>query len=55
MNAYICTRTDFAVMAYQSIAADFNTRIMWPMNLTYEGSSYTTVTNGWREWDWLGK
>lgn len=28
---------------------------MWPVSLTYEGSSYTTVTNGWREWEWLGK
>ena len=35
MNAHICTRTDFAVLAYQSIAPDYNTRIMWPFNLTY--------------------
>lgn len=28
---------------------------MWPVNLTYDGSNYTTVTNGWREWEWLGK
>ena len=55
MNAHICRRTDFAVLAYQSIAADFNTRIMWPMNLTYDGAKYTTVTNAWREWDWAGK
>ena len=50
MNAHICRRTDFAVLAYQSIAPDFNTRIMWPMNLTYDGAPYTTVTNAWREW-----
>jgi hypothetical protein len=55
MNAHKCNRTDFAVLAYQSIAADFKTRIMWPMSLTYEGSNYTTVTNAWREWDWSGK
>lgn len=55
MNAHICNRTDLAVLVYQSIAADFNTRIMWPMNLTYDGSNYTTVTNGFREWDWSGK
>lgn len=55
MNAHVCSRTDFAVLAYQSIAADFNTRIMWPMNLTYDGASYTTATNGWREWEWAGK
>lgn len=55
MNAHICTRNDFATLAYQSIAADFNTRIMWPVNLTYDGGNYTTRTNAWREWDWLGK
>jgi hypothetical protein len=50
MNGYMCNRTDFAVLEYQSIAPDFKTRIMWPVNLTAEGSNYTTVTNGWREW-----
>jgi len=55
MNAYMCpSRLDFSVLEYQSIAADFNTRIMWPVNLTANTSSYTTVTNAWREWDWLG-
>ena len=47
-------RLDFGVLEYQSIAADFNTRIMWPVNLTANDSTYTTITNGWREWDWLG-
>ena len=55
MNAYICNRSDFATLAYQSTAADFKTRVMWPVNLTYDGSNYTTVTNAWREWEWLGK
>lgn len=56
MNGYNClNRTDFAALEYQSIAPDYNTRIMWPVNLTYAGSNYTTVTNGWREWEWLGK
>ncbi len=50
MNSHICTRTDFAVLAYQSIAPDFNTRIMWPVALKYDGGNYTTLTNGWREW-----
>ena len=55
MNSHICTRTDFAVLAYQSIAPDFNTRIMWPVALKYDGGNYTTITNGWREWQWMGK
>ena len=54
MNAHLCNRSDFGVLEYQNVAADFNTRIMWPVNLFYEGSNYTTATNGWREWDWLG-
>lgn len=39
-----------ATLEYQSTAPDFNTRIMWPVSLTYDGANYTTVTNGWREW-----
>ena len=36
MNAYMCqNRLDFGVLEYQNIAADFKTRIMWPVNLTY--------------------
>jgi NAD(P)H-nitrite reductase large subunit len=38
----------------QSIAFDKSSRIMWPVNLTYEGSKYVTTTNGFREWNWLG-
>lgn len=55
MNAHICRRTDFATLAFQSIAPDFKTRIMWPFNLTYDGSNYTNTINGWREWEWSGK
>ena len=54
MNAYMCLRNDFAVLEYQNKAADFNTRNMWPVNLTYDGGNYTTITNGWRDWEWLG-
>lgn len=51
MNAYMCTeREDFGVLEYQSVAPDFQTRIMWPVYLTYDGSDYTTATNGWRDW-----
>jgi hypothetical protein len=41
-------------MEYESIAPDFASRIMWPINLTYDGGSWTSVTNGWREWQWNG-
>ena len=55
MNAYMCTnREDFGVLEYQSRADDFNKRIMWPVYLFYEGAGYTTTTNGWSEWEWLG-
>ena len=51
MNAYMCQgREDIGVLEYQNVAPDFQTRIMWPVYLNYEGSSYSTVTNGWREW-----
>lgn len=55
MNSYMCqNRSDFAVLQYQNVAADFKTRIMWPVNLKGDTLNYTTVTNGWREWEWLG-
>jgi hypothetical protein len=54
MNGHVCQREDFATLEYQNIDTDFNTRIMWPVNLTYDGSKYTTITNGWREWEWVG-
>jgi hypothetical protein len=51
MNAYMCPkRLDFSVLEYQNIAADFKTRIMWPVSLTADGTNYTTLTNGWRDW-----
>jgi hypothetical protein len=47
-------RLDFTVLQYQNIASDFKTRIMWPVSLTADGANYTTLTNGWRDWEWLG-
>jgi hypothetical protein len=41
-------------LQYESIAPDFNTRIMWPVYLKYDGGNWTSVTNGWREWEWDG-
>lgn len=54
-NGHVCNRTDFARLRYTSIAPDFQTRIMWPVNLTYDGGNWTSVTNGWREWEWDGQ
>lgn len=50
INGHICNRQDFHVLEYESIAPDFNTRIMWPVYLSYEGGAWNTSTNGWREW-----
>lgn len=47
-NGYICNRTDFARLKYTSIAPDFQSRIMWPVSLSYEGGNWTSKTNGWR-------
>eukprot|EP00178_Gracilaria_changii_P001733 TRINITY_DN12424_c0_g1_i1.p1 TRINITY_DN12424_c0_g1~~TRINITY_DN12424_c0_g1_i1.p1 ORF type:complete len:205 (-),score=7.55 TRINITY_DN12424_c0_g1_i1:995-1609(-) len=54
MNGHHCVREDFGVMEYESIAPDFNTRIMWPVYLKYEGGTWNSTTNGWREWAWEG-
>lgn len=54
MNGYYCTDEEYGVLEYESVAPDFNTRIMWPVMMTPEGNSWTSVTNGWREWEWNG-
>ena len=48
INGHECTRTDFGVLEYESIAPDFNTRIMWPVYLRYDGANFTTETNAWK-------
>jgi hypothetical protein len=50
INGYHCLFEKLAVMEYESIAPDFKSRIMWPVYLKYDGGSWETVTNGWREW-----
>lgn len=54
MNGYVCNRSDFAVLEYESVAKDYNTRIVWPIELSYAGGNWTSVTNGWRSWDKSG-
>lgn len=54
INGHICQRSDFGVLEYESIAPDFNARIMWPVQLKYWGGNWTTYTNGYREWEWDG-
>lgn len=54
INGYHCLFEKLAVMEYESIAPDFKSRIMWPVYLKYDGGSWETVTNGWREWQWMG-
>lgn len=48
INGHYCTRQDFGVIEYESIAPDFNTRIMWPVYLKYDGGNWNTSTNGWK-------
>jgi len=50
INGHYCTRSDIGVLEYESIAPDFNTRIMWPVSLNPEGGNWTSLTNGYKEW-----
>ena len=54
MNGHLCNRSDFVILEYESTAPDYNSRIMWPVSLTANNSNYTTIVNGWREWNWQG-
>ena len=42
MNGHICTSDNFAVLEYESKARDYNRRIIWPVKLKADGSSYFT-------------
>lgn len=54
MNGYYCTLHEFAILEYESIAPDYNTRIMWPVSLKFDGGNWTSYTNGFKEWAWSG-
>lgn len=53
-NGHWCKFDKLGVLEYESIAPDFNKRIMWPVNLSYVGGQWETETNGWKEWEWDG-
>lgn len=55
INGHICNRTDIIRLKYSSIAGDFNSRIMWPVNLTYDDTKWTTITNAWKEYQYSGQ
>ena len=42
MNGYYCTDEDFGVLEYESVAPDFNKRIMWPVYLFFDGGNWTS-------------
>lgn len=54
MNGHLCNRTDFGILQYESVSRDYNTRVVWPVELFYTGGTWTTLTNAWREWEWSG-
>ena len=58
MNGSVCIPTsdqEYGVLEYENVDVDKQSRIMWPVDLKYDGSEYWTKTNGWREWEWFGR
>ena len=53
-NGYVCNRTDLGRLMYRSIAKDYNSRVMWPVNLTNQETQLQTEINAWRETSWVG-
>lgn len=51
MTAHICTRRDFAVVEYESIAKDYNSRVVWPVDAFYDGGNWTSTTNAFAQWE----
>jgi hypothetical protein len=48
INGHYCLTNRLAVLEYESIAPDFNKRIMWPVELKYDTGNWTSLTNGWK-------
>ncbi len=42
INGHYCTDEDFGVLEYESVAPDFDTRIMWPVYLFFDGGNWTS-------------
>lgn len=47
-NGHWCKIEELAVLQYESIAPDFNTRMVWPIYLKYDGGSWNSTTNAWK-------
>ena len=45
MNGYICNATEeISVLQFESIARDFNSRIVWPVNLISHSDDSVNIT-----------
>ena len=54
INGHWCHSEELAVLEYESIAGDFNSRKIWPVYLQYDGGAWNSTTNAWKEWQWDG-
>ena len=42
INGHWCEGNEFGILEYESIARDYNKRIMWPTYLNYDGGKWTS-------------
>lgn len=54
MNGHWCHTEELATLEYESVAADFNKRMVHPVVLKYDNSNWASETNAWKEWAWDG-
>jgi hypothetical protein len=58
-NGLMCTGDRFGIIEFESIAPDFNTRMISPVYVATEnhapGKWINNSLNMWKEWDWLGR
>lgn len=52
VNGYFCGNTTLAVLEYQSLAADSETRRVWPVETLFLSRNFSTSTNAWRRESW---
>jgi len=51
IQGFLCSRTDIAVLQFESISKDYDQRAVWPVTLSYDLAKWVTVVNAPKKWD----
>ena len=51
LNGSVCARNDLAVLQFESLASDNDTRVVWPVSVSYTTGNWTNFINAYRMWN----